>query len=49
MATRGQFGNRLDTAAGRAKEARWMGTKQAEDQISGIANDVLRMFGMVGA
>ena len=43
MAPRGQFGNRLDTAAGRAKEA------QSEDHISGIANDVLRMFGMVGA
>jgi hypothetical protein len=31
------------------KDPRWMGTKQAEDQISGIANDVLRMFGFVGA
>jgi len=30
-------------------DPRWMGTKQAEDEISGIANDVLRMFGFVGA
>lgn len=31
------------------KDPRWMGTKQAEDEISGIANDVLKMFGFVGA
>lgn len=30
-------------------DPRWMGTKQAEDEISGIANDVLKMFGFVGA
>ncbi len=31
------------------QDPRWMNTKQAEDQISNIANDVLKMFGFVGA
>ena len=31
------------------QDPRWMGTKQAEDQVSNIANDVLRMFGFVGS
>jgi hypothetical protein len=30
-------------------DPRWMGTKQAQDEITGIANDVLKMFGFVGA
>jgi len=30
------------------KDPRWMNTKQAEDQMTGIANEVLRMFGFVG-
>jgi hypothetical protein len=30
-------------------DPRWVGTKQAQDEITGIANDVLKMFGFVGA